>query len=357
MNADTRRCITSTSVTEFAETTETKISCRFNLNALCYLRESILSGIDRRSSAFIGGCINTIFRGFSVFALSAALISGGAAAEFVFAAFGDTPYTREEEARFPDLIAEMNREGLAFVVHVGDFKAARTRCSDELFLQRREWFDLFRHPFVFVPGDNEWTDCRRWSAGGYDPLERLRKLRELFFRGEESLGQRRITLARQLPDYPEHARWRHDNVLFVTLNVPGPDNNARLMPEEFRQRSAAVGAWLEQSFSLARGNGLRAVVVLMQANPWNSPTSRYFGYRELLSALARQTREFEGEVLLVHGDTHRYRVDRPLRDPGSGAPLANFMRVEVFGYPTMNWVRIRVADRDGRIRFSVDPGS
>ena len=62
------------------------------------------------------------------------------AADFVFAAFGDTPYSREEEARFPDLVAEMNREPLAFVAHVGDFKAAWTPCDDELFLQRREWF-------------------------------------------------------------------------------------------------------------------------------------------------------------------------------------------------------------------------
>ena len=201
-------------------------------------------------------------------ALWLALCGSLGAAEFTFAAFGDTPYSRDEEERFPGLIAEMNRENLAFVVHVGDFKSASARCSDEVFLQRREWFEFFRHPFVFVPGDNEWVDCRRFPAGSYDPLERLGKLRELFFKGEESLGQRRIKLERQMPDYPEHARWRHDNVLFVTLNVPGPDNNARLMPEEFRRRSAAVGAWLERSFGLARGNGLRAVVVLMQANPW-----------------------------------------------------------------------------------------
>ena len=298
-----------------------------------------------------------IFRLIGGAALWLALCGGVGAADFTFAAFGDTPYTHDEEARFPDLIAEMNREPLAFVVHVGDFKAARARCSDELYLQRREWFGISRHPFVFVPGDNEWTDCKRFFAGGYDPLERLRKLRELFFSGGESLGQRRIPLTRQSPDYPEHARWRHGGVLFVTLNVPGSGNNARLMPEEFRHRSAAVGEWLEQSFGLARSEKLRAVVVAMQANPWASPTSHYFGYRELLAALAARAREFDGEVLLVHGDTHRYRVDRPLRDPASGAALANLMRVEVFGSPSMNWVRISVIEDAGRVRFEVTPGS
>src|SRR5690349_6255062 len=166
-----------------------------------------------------------------------------------------------------------------------------------------------------------------------------------------------MKLERQLPDYPEHSRWRRGDTLFVTLNVPGPDNNARLMPAEFRQRSAAINEWLKRSFSLARANGMRAVVLLMQANPWASPSNRYYGFRELHTVLARHAREFAGEVLLVHGDTHRYRMDQPLHDPVSGALLDNFTRVEVFGYPTMNWVRIRVSEEAGRIRFTASPGS
>jgi len=298
------------------------------------------------------------FRGvIAGLALSVALAGDPSAAEFTFGALGDTPYTRFEEAYFPELLAGMSQEDLAFVVHVGDFKAARAPCSDELFRQRREWFDLVRHPFVFVPGDNEWTDCSGFQAGGHDPLERLAKLRELFSGSEESLGRRRIRLARQSPDYPEHARWRHGNVLFMTLNVPGNANNARHMPEEFRSRSAAVARWLEQSFNLARGDRLRAVVIFMQANPWVSPTNRYFGYRELLATMARETLGYDGEVLLVHGDTHRFRVDSPLDDPATGALVANFTRVEVFGSPGMNWVRIRVIEDAERVGFEVTPGN
>jgi hypothetical protein len=143
----------------------------------------------------------------------------------------------------------------------------------------------------------------------------------------------------------------------VTLNVPGNANNARHMPEEFRSRSAALARWLEQSFSLARESRMRAVVLFMQANPWAAPTGRYFGYRELIAVLAKEARAFEGEVLLVHGDTHRYRVDAPLRDPTTGAPVENFTRVEVFGSPGMNWVRIRVTEHAGRITFEVTPGN
>ena len=318
--------------------------------------------VNRQESYFRAGRAGSRsihYSPFTLLAAAAALcaaVSAGAA-DFTFAAFGDTPYTRDEEERFPDFIAEMKREALAFVVHVGDFKSARTRCSDELYLQRREWFGLSRHPFVFVPGDNEWTDCRRYTSGSYDPLERLGKLRELFFNGGESLGQRRVRLARQSRDYPEHARWRHGDVLFVTLNVPGGANNARHDPVEFQSRSQAVERWLKESFRTAREEKLPAIAILMHANPWASPTGRYFGYRGLLAALDAEIRGFRGQVLLVHGDTHRYRSDRPAVHPDGGTPPVNFTRVEVFGYPTMNWVRIRVSDEAGRIRFTVTPGS
>jgi hypothetical protein len=289
-------------------------------------------------------------------ALALALCGGIRAADFAFAAFGDTPYSPEEEKSFTLLIAGMNREKLAFVVHIGDMKAAWQPCSDELFRQRRDWFDLFHHPFVFIPGDNEWTDCRERRAGAHNPLERLGKLRELFAQGAESLGQRRMPLVRQSKEYPEHARWRHAGVLFVTLNAPGGANNARANPEEFRVRNAAGVRWLEQAFGVARKEGLRAIAVMLHANPWASPSNHYFGYREIIATLAKETRAFRGEVLVVHGDTHRHRVDNPLRD-AKGAPLPNFTRVEVFGYPTMNWVRIRVSEEAGRVTFHVTPGS
>jgi hypothetical protein len=95
----------------------------------------------------------------------------------------------------------------------------------------------------------------------------------------------------------------------------------------------------------------------MQANPWASPTNRYFGFRELLATMAKETLGFDGEVLLVHGDTHRFRVDSPLRDPASGALVANFTRVEVFGSPGMNWVRIRVTENAGQVSFEATPGN
>ena len=299
----------------------------------------------------------------SAAALWLALAPAASGADFSFAALGDAPYTAEDEPRFVAMIAEINREPLAFVVHVGDFKAAIAPCSDGLYLQRRQWFDLSRHPLVFVPGDNEWTDCRRAIGSSHDPLERMGRLRQIFFTGDFALGQEQFALARQSGaapgshDYPEHARWEYGDLLFVTLNAPGPDNNSRADPAESARRTAAARDWLEMAFRRARARDAKGVVVIMHANPWTATGTPRRGFHELIATLIAQTRAFGREVLLVHGDTHSFRVDQPLLDAGNKHPLANFTRVEVFGYPVQNWVRIRVLEQDGRVRFEARPGS
>lgn len=278
-----------------------------------------------------------------------------ASADFTFAAFGDTPYTEEEESRFVGMIAELNREKLAFVIHVGDFKSGWSPCSDALFKQRAEWFALFHHALIYTPGDNEWTDCWRAWPTQHEPLERLQKLRGLFFADNHSLGQHRLTLARQNGGYPEHARWTHEGITFATLNVPGGDNNLR-MPDEAAARGKMLEAWVIAAFDAARAQGHRAVVLAMQANPFLRSSAAQQGYAGLLNTLLAQTQNYSGEVLLIHGDTHRYRVDQPLADRKTRRTVRNFTRLEVFGYPFMNWVRVQVSHRNGRIVFTPSPG-
>ena len=65
---------------------------------------------------------------------------------------------------------------------------------------------------------------------------------------------------------------------------------------------------------------------------------------------------FSGEVLVIHGDSHRYRMDQPLADPRGRKTLRNLTRLEVFGYPFQNWVRVRVSERDGKIVITPTPG-
>ena len=69
-----------------------------------------------------------------------------------------------------------------------DIKGGREPCSDALFARRRALLARSAHPLVLLPGDNEWTDCHRPSAGAFDPLERLAALRRRFFAPGRSLG-------------------------------------------------------------------------------------------------------------------------------------------------------------------------
>jgi hypothetical protein len=295
----------------------------------------------------------------AVFAL-ALFACSGAAADFSFALLGDTQYGVGEEIAFVDMLRDIDREELAFVVHVGDFKNGWTSCGDPVFAQRRAEFDASAHAFVYLPGDNEWTDCHRTFAGGYDPLERLAALRARFFGGVKSLGRAPLDLTRQsdnpaAPQFPEHMRWRHGSVVFVALNFPGGDNNAR-MPEESATRTAAALAWLQQTFAMARQQGARGIVVLTQANPFLHSGNPRRGYQTFLATLAQETSAYDGAVLFGHGDTHNYHVDQPLKDPHSGKVLANFTRAEVFGSPHVNWLRVRVVESGGRVQFEIKPG-
>ena len=160
-----------------------------------------------------------------------------------------------------------------------------------------------KHRFVLVPGDNEWTDCKQ-------PLQRLRRWREIF--------------CDKPIDYCEHQRWEAGGWVFLTLNVPGRNNNVR--HAEHKPRMQAVLTALEEAAKLAEKRA--GLVVLMQANPFITlPRDGFASLREKLAALAAQR---PGKVVLIHGDTHFYRHDEPL--PG-------LKRIEVWGSPIVSWIR------------------
>jgi hypothetical protein len=275
-------------------------------------------------------------------------------ARFDFALIGDVPYTDDQVTNFfPRMIGALNRERLAFVVHDGDIKAGATPCTDELFEQRARQFNTFRHPLVLIPGDNEWSDCARTNAA--TPANRLEKLRELFFAGDESLGQRKMKLERQSNDpkfhsFRENVRWVKGNVLFAGLNVPGAANN--VSQPEFATRNSANIAWLKAAFAAAKRDERRGIMIIIQANPFpeRGSTNRVgAGFREMLSVLEQETITFGNPVVLVHGDSHYFRIDKPLSGTKSRRRLENFTRVETFGNPDVHWLRVTVDPADPNV--------
>lgn len=300
----------------------------------------------------------------SVFALLLALPL--AAQALSFALLGDVPYSRWERAQLPPMLEDMARQGAAFAVHVGDIKSGDSLCSDETYEDIRDVFRAAPLPLVYVPGDNEWTDCHRRSNGSHDPLERLGRLRELFHAGDQSLGKRPLRLERQSRDpahavYRENQRWEQGGMLFLTLNVPGSHNNyhgasGRGGPtQEFQARDAANRVWLGQAFVLARQRKLQSVLIMIHGNPGLEAASAGQprpGYRDLIEQLQLETQSYAGQVVLVHGDTHLYQLNQPLLDLTGKKALDNFTRLEVPGYPFMGWVRVTVDRSEPRgLRF------
>lgn len=277
--------------------------------------------------------------------------------KFDFALIGDLLYNAEEEAKFPNLIDDINKEKIAFVVHDGDIKSGSSLCADEVFVNRYELFRTFSHPFIYIFGDNEWTDCHRANNGGYDPLERLEKLRFIFTQGEESLGQRSLLLERQSNDpqfskFRENVRWIYGKVVFVGLNVPGSNNNFGRTPEadaEYFERNAANLIWLRQAFALAAHEKNRGILIIIQANPGFElpPTDpNRTGFNDFLAALEEETLGLKKPVVLVHGDSHDFRIDKPLFGSVSRRRIENFTRVETFGSPDVHWIRGSVDPKD-----------
>ena len=83
--------------------------------------------------------------------LAVALLALPAQAEpTAFGLFGDTPYNHWELEHLPDLIAEMDGEKLAFVVHDGDIKSGSGVCSDELLQGVLAVFKKSAAPLVYV---------------------------------------------------------------------------------------------------------------------------------------------------------------------------------------------------------------
>jgi hypothetical protein len=249
----------------------------------------------------------------------------------------------------------MDAAGLDFSVFDGDFKGGAP-CDDSVHTEAAARFDSLDAPVVYVPGDNEWADC----GGSYDPRERLAHLRRVMFARPDSFGRRRMPLEHQSARYPENTRWDAGGVVFVAVHVVG-SNDDKADPAEYQARSAAGRAWLRDSFALARTQAAAGVMVVIQADPYFelvSPADRAAKGVDALDpfvdALREEAVRFAKPVALVHGDSHRYRLDHPLL-AADGTPVTNLVRCETFGTPDVSWVMATVDGHDPEVfRFEVE---
>jgi hypothetical protein len=319
---------------------------------------------------------------------------------FDFALIGDMPYTKVQEVEYQRVLAALNATDLEFIAHIGDFQfdaspynrnpaIASMPCVDENYKAIYDSFQSLRHPLILTPGDNDWSDCWPLEARKIDPLELLAKIRTLFFPEGKSLGQKPIAVRNQSVDpkfakFRENLRWSIAGVTFVTVHIVGENDNLGRTPDmdaEHLERKAANIAWLKQAFAEAKAANSRGVVILTQANPgfenfWPAAAkTRYFlrfvprgqpvpsrplAFDDYIHTLSEELESYDRPVAFLHGDTHIFRMDKPLFSKKTNRLFENFTRVETFGWPDSHWVRVTVDPADPqlfRFKSEIVPGN
>ena len=298
--------------------------------------------------------------------LAAGLLSPAAAdtqpGAVTFALLGDTPYGDAQQVAFPGLVKAIDADpDVRFVLHAGDVKNGSSTCDDARFATLAELFDTFDDPFVLTPGDNEWTDCHRTAAGGYLPTERLDAVRRVFFpTAGRTLGGHRMPVRTQAKDrrhrdYRENVRFTRGRVVFATVHAVGSDNGLapwdqlpggdrpQVRLAEFEARKAAALDWIDEAFAIAERTHAPGVLLMMQAEPVETP-----GFTEIRARIVERARAYGKPVLLVHGDEHVYEVEP------SYAGVPNLTRLETYGDTATEWLRVTADPKASQV-FSWQP--
>src|SRR5258706_1710735 len=311
--------------------------------------------------------------------------------KFTLAVFGDWPYNTLllDSARL--LIDSVNSDPkVKLILHVGDIHSGSMGCTgaglnpvpagsvpgwNEGIFPR---FEQFNDPFVYTPGDNEWTDCHKkkeFFSGA--PLNELAAVRKLFFPNPGyTLGRHKKKVSTQAEEFDrahpgdkqfvENVMWEQEHLVFVTLNLPGSNNDglpwaapfasepARIA--EAAQRTLADLRWLDAAFDRAEKEDARAMLIGVQADMWD-PAAIVAGgdglgnYTIFVHELAQRSGRFGGPVLLINGDSHVFGSDKPLADPNSATgkihgtqPVPNLTRITVQGSTTApaEWLRLTI---------------
>ena len=270
-----------------------------------------------------------------------------------FVVMGDGPYSQPDYAMFDAAVHKTKSIKAPFVVHVGDYKGGGAECTPghdatfSLLIKK-----LAPLPVFYTPGDNEWVDCDRFkhkdTGKRYSELARLEYIRNTYFKNPPE-NAKKYGYQNQ-PMQVENAYWRNEDIDFITLHVTGT-NNARnwvggdpldVAQAQVRKRDWANLHWLKRAFKRAKDDKARALVVIMQADmtdvdpqvlgrhctgvsaDGHNPCD---GFTEIRETLAREAKAFARPVLLIHGDTAPFTLNREIAD--DEAP--NLWRLNVAG--------------------------
>ena len=274
---------------------------------------------------------------------------------FTFAVMGDAPYYEWEALQYRLVLQTLDANDLSWVVSVGDI--FWRPCTDEMYRRTLDGFNSLRHPVIYIPGDNEWTDCWEPGSGAFSPLDRLNRIRQIFFdHPTQTLGRSKMSLVSQggrepFSEFVENARWSHEGIVFATVHIVGSQNGMKPFPARTetddaasKRRTEAAAAWVRETFAEARNSNATAVVISFHGNAsleGRDNTHRQ-AFEPFIETVEEEADRFARPVLLAHGDGHDYIVDQPLVRRTTGRRLENLTRLQVPGSPLVGWVRVVV---------------
>ena len=295
--------------------------------------------------------------------------------KFTLAVIGDMPYgtsitDTSQYLASPAFISQINKDSdISAVLHLGDLHSGKEPCTESYNKSILDLWKSFRMPVVYTPGDNEWADCHKakqyggaynittglieyytsttakgtvapfFSYQGGDPLANLDLVRSLFFNtgGVKLTGSLDIHSQSKEFDaaypadasYVENVWWMKSNVMFVTLNIPGGSNNdndiwygaptmSSAQTQEIANRSGANKRWLNAAFAQAKSRNAIGVVIQIQGDMWDidgnaTGVAHLTEYKQFIDSIATNATSFAKPVLLLNGDSHKFRVDNPLK--------------------------------------------
>jgi hypothetical protein len=228
-------------------------------------------------------------------------------------------FTDGGDRHLKQALADNDDGDVAFLVVTG-IKGANEPCTDKLYQKRRDLIDEARRPVVVLPAGSDWTECRN-TAGRSNAIERLNRIRELFYGEPDTLGARKLSLTRQsmsprFRSYAENAHWSVGKVLYATINMPANNNhylNEAGRNSEYEDRLVANRFWLNRLFAIARRDKLEAVVLFSEGDvkALSQPTGLQAllrdaapdndGFAEPRRLILSLAQKFHGKVLLVDG--------------------------------------------------------
>jgi hypothetical protein len=290
----------------------------------------------------------------AILALSS--VSAFAAKDFQFGVIGHSFRNGPDAQMLKQAISETNQAALAFVV-VNAIKASTESCSDKLYGQRKSILATSTRPLILSLAASDWIDCKN-SLGRSTSIDRLNRLREVFFadamsQGERKIGQSRLSASASFRSYAENAHWEHEGILFSTINLPANNNHYRSEAgrnSEFEDRLVANRSWLKRLFAMAQRKELAALVLIsdgdagLLSSQRHPLDTRHDGFTEVRHQIKTLAKKFPGQVLLIDSQIGETPTAPDITWSGNIGHLS----------VSANWLKIRVHPTGERLSiFSI----